>query len=122
VTDAGERTNTIREHITGSDIVFLVCFHDVDMLKNGKYPQVLKRRILGSHGHLSNKAAGMLLTETATKKMRYVFLGHLSEQNNRPLIAYGTVERILYDQGVLPEVGLKLIIAQRYGLSTLVEL
>ena len=122
VTDAGEATCTIRNYISGSDIVMLESNHDSDMLKNGKYPLALKRRISGPYGHLSNKAAGMLLTETATEKLRYVFLGHLSEENNRPLVAFGTVEGILYNQGVLPQVNLQMFIAQRYGVSTAVEL
>jgi len=122
VTDAGEATSTIRNYVSGSDIVLLESNHDLDMLKNGKYPQALKRRILGPCGHLSNKAAGMLLTETATEKMRYVYLGHLSEENNRPLVAFGTVEGILYNQGILPQVGLQLIIAQRHGVSAVIEL
>jgi len=121
-TDIGEPTDTIRGHISGSDIVLIECNHDLEMLKNGRYPKPLKERISGSRGHLSNDAAGKLLSEVATDNLRHVFLGHLSEENNRPLIALNTVEGILYECGVLPRIGLKLYIAQRYGVSTAVEL
>jgi len=121
-TDIGKATDTIRHYISGSDIVLIESNHDPDMLMNGRYPKVLKERISGSHGHLSNMAAGALLTESATDKLRYVFLGHLSEENNRPLIALNTVENILYERGVLPRIGLKMFIAQRYGISCPVEI
>ena len=121
-TDIGEPTDIIRNSIADSDIVFLESNHDSDMLMNGRYPKVLKERIAGSHGHLSNAAAGKLLTESATDKLRYVFLGHLSEDNNRPLIALNTVEDILYKHGMLPRDSLKLYIAERYDVSIPVEL
>ncbi|MDR1558775.1 MAG: MBL fold metallo-hydrolase [Clostridiales bacterium] len=121
-TDIGEPTDTIRRYITDSDIVLLESNHDADMLRNGRYPKVLKERIAGARGHLSNAAAAKLLTESATDKLRYIFLGHLSEENNRPLIALNTVENILYERGILPREGLKVFIAERYGLSEPVEM
>ena len=121
-TDIGEPTDTIRRYIAGSDIVLLESNHDGDMLMNGRYPRVLKERIAGPRGHLSNDAAGRLLTETASDNLRYVFLGHLSEENNRPLIALSTVEGILYERGVFPRFGFKIYIAQRTGVSTPVEI
>jgi len=121
-TDIGEPTDTIRRHITDSDILLLESNHDPDMLMNGKYPRILKERISGSRGHLSNDAAGMLLSETATDHLKYVFLGHLSEENNRPLIARGTVEGILYEHGVFPRFGFQVYIAERYDVSMAVEI
>jgi len=121
-TDIGEPTDTIRRYIADSDIILLESNHDTDMLMNGKYPQVLKERISGSYGHLSNDAAGVLLSETAGDNLKYVFLGHLSEENNRPLIARGTVEGILYERGVLPRIGFEIYIAQRSGVSMAVEI
>lgn len=40
--------------MTSSDIVFIECNHDVTLVKNGRYPEMLKRRILSGQGHLSN--------------------------------------------------------------------
>ena len=121
-TDIGEPTDTIRRYIANSDIVLLESNHDSDMLKYGKYPEILKRRISSPYGHLSNSAAGILLAESAADNLKYVFLGHLSEENNRPLIALNTVEDILYKRGALPRIGMKLFIAERYGLSNPVEI
>ena len=121
-TDIGEPTDVLRRHITDSSIVLLESNHDSEMLMNGRYPIILKKRISGPYGHLSNEAAGRLLTETATESLRYVFLGHLSEENNRPLIAFNTVEGILYKNGVLPRIGFKLYVAERADVSAAVEL
>ncbi|MDR2649592.1 MAG: MBL fold metallo-hydrolase [Clostridiales bacterium] len=121
-TDIGEPTDIIRRYIADSNIVLLESNHDADMLLNGKYPKVLKERISGSRGHLSNFEAGKLLAESATDKLRYIFLGHLSEENNRPLIALNTVENILHESGALPRGGLEVFIAERYGLSRSVEI
>ena len=121
-TDIGEPTDTIRRNIINSDIVLLESNHDSDMLKNGRYPKILKDRISGPRGHLSNEAAGRLLSETAAYNLQYVYLGHLSEENNRPLIALDTVEGILYESGVLPRIGFKVYIAQRDDISMAVEI
>lgn len=121
-TDIGHVTDTIRENIEGSDLLLLESNHDVDLLQKGSYPLRLKRRILGEKGHLSNTAAGELLAEVMTGKMKYVFLGHLSEENNNPHLAYETVEGILHKKQI--EVGshLKLDMASRFRNGVKVEL
>ena len=53
-TDMGRVTDEIREALTGSDAVLIESNHDLQMLRDGPYPFPLKRRILSSHGHLSN--------------------------------------------------------------------
>jgi phosphoribosyl 1,2-cyclic phosphodiesterase len=53
------------------------------MLKNGPYPESLKRRIRSSRGHLSNTAAAGAL-RTLGKDVPQVILAHLSEINNTP--------------------------------------
>jgi phosphoribosyl 1,2-cyclic phosphodiesterase len=73
--------------------------HDIEMVKNGRYHAKLKARVLSARGHLSNAAAGVLLSEVcggeAAGKPPYVLLAHLSEENNRPMLAYDTVLRVL---------------------------
>ena len=58
------------------------------------YPYHLKERISGPYGHLSNETAGYLLAEMK-KVPQCVFLAHLSEENNRPLLALNTVKDVL---------------------------
>ena len=57
-------------------------------LKKEVIPWALKKRILGERGHLSNVTAGDTLSEIMSGRLKYVFLGHLSNENNEPHLAY----------------------------------
>ena len=121
-TDIGHVTDTIRENIEGSDLLLLESNHDIEMVRKGPYPWHLKQRILGEHGHLSNVAAGELLTEVMSGKMKYVFLGHLSEDNNNPHLAFETVEEILRKKQIEVGTHLKMDMASRFRNGVKVEL
>lgn len=56
--------------------------HDEEMLKKAIYPYALKQRILGTRGHLSNKAAGWLLSQME-RLPGEVILAHLSQETTR---------------------------------------
>ena len=72
----------------------------------------LKRRILSRHGHLSNEAAGQALTALLKEGRPQVYLGHLSEENNVPELAYSTVAHIVEDFGA--QVGSDVLIRMTY--------
>lgn len=116
-TDLGVIRESWLKHIEESDLVLLESNHDVDMLKAGRYPYELKRRILGSRGHLSNDAAGKAAVELVRRGVRGIILGHLSAENNFPELAYQSVSCILQSEGI--EVGrdLMLSVANRDGSS-----
>ncbi len=105
LTDTGFVTDTIREAVAGSSALVLEANHDIEMLKNGPYPKQLKQRILSTRGHLSNMAAGHLLTELA-RLPEHVVLAHLSEHNNLPRLAQDTVQEILDNKHRLQETQL----------------
>lgn len=100
VTDTGYVSDDIKKRIKDSDLLMIESNHDVEMLKMGKYPWFLKKRILGANGHLSNEAAGHLLTEVLNCKNEKILLAHLSKENNFPELAYQTVANILTDNGI----------------------
>jgi phosphoribosyl 1,2-cyclic phosphodiesterase len=85
------------------------------MLLNGPYPHNLKKRISGDNGHLSNYHAGLLVLEHASPQLRYIFLSHMSENNNNPDIAKKTFSSIISQRKDLSE--LKVIITSRYHVS-----
>ncbi len=58
---------------------------------NGPYPWVLKQRIAGRHGHLSNGDAADGLPELLTERLQMLVLYHLSRTNNTPALAAETV-------------------------------
>jgi phosphoribosyl 1,2-cyclic phosphodiesterase len=97
VTDTGRVDDRLFAEIQGADTLVLESNHDEDMLKYGKYPWFLKKRVLGDEGHLSNTAAGNIILRLAEagKKKRRVLLAHLSRENNFPEMAIQTVTNIL---------------------------
>lgn len=100
VTDTGFVTDTVLQAAEGCEALVLETNHDIEMLKNGPYPYSLKQRILSTQGHLSNKAAGWLLTQLK-QLPKDVFLAHLSAENNRPSLALQTVSQHLEEAGKL---------------------
>ncbi len=94
-TDFGHVTKDITNYLKNLDILLLESNYDEKMLMNGSYPYTLKRRIKSDNGHLSNINAGELLCEIYSKRLKHVFLGHLSEENNESIVALETVKHIL---------------------------
>jgi phosphoribosyl 1,2-cyclic phosphodiesterase len=57
------------------------------MLRTGPYPWVLKRRVAGDRGHLSNPEAACALERVLGDALHTVVLYHLSQVNNLPALA-----------------------------------
>jgi phosphoribosyl 1,2-cyclic phosphodiesterase len=121
-TDIGHVSECVFDNIKNSDLVLLESNHDVEMLKFGPYPYILKRRILSDIGHLSNDDAGKAILRLMNSKFMTVILGHLSQQNNYPELAYKTVQAILEENGVNIDVDMKLDLANRQCVSSFIEL
>jgi len=121
-TDIGEPTDEIKESIADSHVILLESNHDMEMLQRGRYPQKLKDRVMGKRGHLSNVNAGLMLAEIMSSRTKYVYLGHLSEENNRPLIAMDTVRTILLEKKIRVGCDVMLMLAERGYVSQAVRL
>jgi phosphoribosyl 1,2-cyclic phosphodiesterase len=100
-----------------SDLLLLEANHDVEMLKAGRYPYELKRRILGKKGHLSNDDAARAVAELYRRGVRRIVLGHLSAENNFPELARATVEARLREEGIVPGEDILIDVAGRAALS-----
>lgn len=94
LTDIGSATATVLQALQGCHALLLECNHDEEMLRKGRYPPALKRRILGSHGHLSNEAAADILAGCIHEGLRLVAAAHLSEHNNLPELASAALARV----------------------------
>lgn len=116
-TDMGHVSEDVLAHICGSDVVILESNHDVKMLKNGKYPYYLKKRILSDVGHLSNEDAGIIAVRLAKSGAAAILLGHLSAENNLPALAYRVVVGALAGAGVKVGADIRLGVAQRFCVS-----
>lgn len=121
-TDLGYVTNDIKEKLFDSELLLLEANHDEEMVKNSCYPYYLKERILGKKGHISNHTAGNVLCDIMSEKLKYVLLGHMSEQNNYPRLAYQTVKNILENNHIKIRKYFQLDMALRYQSSKVVEL
>ncbi|OEF97346.1 MBL fold metallo-hydrolase [Desulfuribacillus alkaliarsenatis] len=97
-TDMGYVNDKIKGFLMDSDAIIIEANHDIDMLRVGPYPWHLKQRILSDHGHLSNEAAGELLTEIISANTKCIHLAHLSKENNLPQLAHLTVKSILEEE------------------------
>ena len=87
VTDTGFLTEDARLAISRSHLAVVESNHDIDMLREGPYPYVLKKRILSDSGHLSNTACAEALPDFVGAGLTRIILGHLSEENNTPHLA-----------------------------------
>ncbi|MCP4146799.1 MAG: MBL fold metallo-hydrolase [bacterium] len=119
ITDAGYGCDNVISSIRDADILFLESNYDEQMLRNGYYPGFLKRRVAGRNGHLSNDLAGSLIQHHASPKLEYVFLSHLSENNNTPKLAMDTFRSSISKREDLHRVN--TILTSRYEVSKVVE-
>ncbi|MDD3078870.1 MAG: MBL fold metallo-hydrolase [Paludibacter sp.] len=118
-TDLGVIGEEVSEHLKQADYMVLEANYDETMLKTGKYPPHLKVRIMADTGHLSNDQTGHFLAEHYNERMKYVFLCHLSRENNMPEIAFTTVENYLNDVNVKVGRDMNLVTLSRYTPSEL---
>ncbi len=122
ITDLGKYDDYIVDKLQGLDVLLLEANHDVHMLQAGRYPYYLKKRILGERGHLSNELSGQLLGRVLHDGFKKVILGHLSQENNYPKLAYETV-RLEVTMGENPYKGsdFPVLVAGRNEVSELVS-
>lgn len=111
-TDIGHITDDIKCGLFGCESVVFESNHDVNMLKNGPYPFILKKRILSDNGHLSNDACSLFLPQLVDKGTKKIVLAHLSHENNTPELCYKTSAQALTDAGYTPD-DVKLTVAMR---------
>jgi phosphoribosyl 1,2-cyclic phosphodiesterase len=95
LTDVGTSTPHISAVLSGCDGLVLECNHDAQMLATSRYPQSLKARIGGNHGHLNNDAAAEILASLDRTKLRHLVAAHLSQQNNSPELARAAMAGVL---------------------------
>ena len=95
LTDVGYVSDHIKQVIKGCQCYVWESNHDVEMLRAGRYPWSVKRRILGDKGHLSNYDAAVALADILGTESVDVYLAHLSEDNNMPELAEITFQSVL---------------------------
>ncbi len=98
LTDTGHVTRHIVEAFSSLDALLLEFNYDPDMLATGPYPEIVKQRVGGDHGHLSNAQSIDLLRQIDTDNLVCLIAAHISEKNNTAAI----VDRLIRQLGGMP--------------------
>ncbi|MFM2361748.1 MAG: hypothetical protein RLZZ316_650 [Bacteroidota bacterium] len=83
-TDIGTPCDNLIAHFKKCHAAFLEANYDEEMLDKGSYPYILKARIKGGKGHLSNRQALDLFLQHRPAHLSHLLLSHLSKNNNNP--------------------------------------
>ncbi|WP_121610443.1 MBL fold metallo-hydrolase [Mesobacillus foraminis] len=100
ITDTGYVSDRMKGVITNADAYVFESNHDVQMLRMGRYPWNIKRRILGDYGHVSNEDAAIAMSEVAGDNTKSIYLAHLSLDNNMKDLARMSVSQTLESRGI----------------------
>ena len=99
-TDLGAISERARHYISQAHYLMIEANYDKEMLIKGTYPDYLKRRIQTDRGHMDNVETAAFLSEIYTPQLKYIFLCHLSNDNNTPETALNTISKALKDRGL----------------------
>ena len=113
-TDLGYVCEDASRHLRLANYMVFEANYDETMLTNGHYPADLKRRIKSNTGHLSNVQAAEFLAENFQEHLKFVFLCHLSKENNHPDIAFSTIKRYLENKNIKVGEDVQLITLERF--------
>ena len=98
LTDLGHVTKATLDRLRLVDALILETNYDPDLLESDlRRPWSAKQRTASRHGHLSNAAAGDVLRELVSPRLRHVFLAHLSRDCNREELALDALRTVLTD-------------------------
>lgn len=73
-TDLGHMDDKLLSNLKESSFVLLESNYDPEILKCSRYPFILKQRIAGPNGHLSNSTAGKTIAELTKYNLKEVML------------------------------------------------
>ena len=116
ITDTGYINRKYIDITKNKNVYMLEFNHDEKMVMEGPYPYILKERVLGDKGHLSNRASTNYLTKVVGDNTKYIILAHMSENNNTEELAVKT----LIDK--LPEYEDKLIVTKQQTSTKMIEI
>lgn len=115
VTDTGYLSEKNIALMKNADYYIMESNHDVKMLLQTQRSQLLKHRILGDTGHLSNEDAALCLTEMVGPKTKQIFLAHLSEEANTEAKALDAWVRI-FRKRLISLNSIRLEVAKQYDV------
>lgn len=115
VTDTGCTNDALVDFLSPCKGILLESNHDEDMLKNGPYTYILKRRISSDYGHLSNNQAAQVIARLKGSNVKQIVLSHLSEHNNTKEIAFSSAVTALNSVKLTEGKDVKIYVADQYS-------
>ena len=83
-----------------ANYLMIECDYDDQKLEQSNYPDYLKNRVRKDDGHLENRVAAQFVASHYHDGLQYVFMCHLSENNNTPELALSTMRQALEARGL----------------------
>ncbi|HLU23664.1 MBL fold metallo-hydrolase [Lederbergia graminis] len=100
ITDTGYVSDRMKSMISNADMYVFESNHDIQMLRMGRYPWSVKRRILSDVGHVSNEDAALAMSDVIGDNTKRIYLAHLSKDNNMKDLARMSVQQTLESRGI----------------------
>ena len=104
ITDTGYINRKYLPLMKNKNLYVMESNHDEVMVMEGPYPDVLKRRVLSDHGHLSNNTTASYLLETVGDNTKKIILAHISENNNTEELALATTKELLEENNIVMDI------------------
>lgn len=99
-TDIGHIAERAFHYMTQANYLMIESNYDAQMLSEGTYPEYLKNRIRAANGHLDNKDAARFIADNYVETLKYIFLCHLSNDNNTPEVARAEIINALAEKNI----------------------
>lgn len=100
MTDIGHFTEEMPDFVSQATHLIIESNYEPGMLEGGRYPARLKGRISGPNGHISNgETAHFLAQHLSPERIQYIWLCHLSAENNLPRLAQDASVQALTEAG-----------------------
>ncbi|HEY4553275.1 MAG TPA: MBL fold metallo-hydrolase [Bacillaceae bacterium] len=100
ITDTGYVSDRMKGMISNAEMYVFESNHDIQMLRMGRYPWNVKRRILSDVGHVSNEDAALAMSDVIGDRTKRIYLAHLSRDNNMKDLARMSVSQTLEAKGM----------------------
>lgn len=121
-TDLGEITEVVSSYVDRANYLVIESNYEEQMLAMGRYPEFLKVRVSGPRGHLSNQVTARYLASHFNEHLKYIWLCHLSEENNHPELAFKAMTMEFGQYGIIAGKDVQLNVLKRKTPSQLYRL
>jgi phosphoribosyl 1,2-cyclic phosphodiesterase len=111
LTDMGRPDDGVARQLGGAHVLVLEFNHDPELMDRGPYPFVLRKRILGDRGHLSNAQAASMLEKLVSANLHTLVLAHLSQKTNTESLALEAAHGVLQRLGM---THVRVLVAQQH--------